>query len=59
MTEAVQAPADEPDMNDDERYSFRCGGCGTSVSPGQALRGGQVICTCCGDHVPLPGAGAL
>ncbi len=50
-----QRPADEADENDEERYSFRCGGCGASVSPGQAVRGGKIVCTCCGDQVPLPG----
>jgi hypothetical protein len=54
MTQDLPVPAEEPE-EDDERYSFRCD-CGASVSPGQALRGGKVICTCCGEHVPLPGA---
>jgi hypothetical protein len=55
MTEVAPVPVEEQE-DDDERYSFRCG-CGASVSPGQALRGGKVVCTCCGENVPLPGAG--
>jgi hypothetical protein len=35
-------------------YSFCCPGCGTRVSPGQALRGGRIVCTTCGETVSLP-----
>jgi hypothetical protein len=50
------APIDGNDEEDNERYSLRCPACGASTSPGHALRGGRIICTCCGDEVPLPGA---
>jgi len=44
-------------MEDDDteyEYSFCCAGCATRVSLGQALRGGRVVCTTCGEAVPLP-----
>lgn len=44
------------DVDDSEyEYSFCCPGCGTRASLGQALPGGRIVCTTCGDTVPLPG----
>jgi hypothetical protein len=40
-----------------DEYSFCCTDCGGRVSPGQALRGGRIVCTTCGGEIPIGAPG--